>query len=112
MAISSRPQLSSATTSSSQVPNRPQLDADDVELLALLAQRLVPKRRARATHALLERVVQPEAEVPIAAPDAEEARLGEDHVVVDARVREGLEADALRWGRGAGAGDAQLLGGA
>lgn len=54
-----------------------------------------------AADAALEVIVQPEPVVAVAAADAEEARLAEHHVVVDAGVGEGFEADPVG-GRGAG----------
>lgn len=83
--------------STTRIPYRPQLDTDDIEFLALIAQGLVAKCEARAADTLFKRVVQPEAVMSIATSDAQETRLAEHHVVVHARIGECLEADAF-WG--------------
>lgn len=89
-------------------PYDPQFHPEDVELLPLVAKRLVEKRVALGAVAAAQAVVEPQPEGPaVPAADAQELGLAEHAVVVSARVREGLEADALRRryrGRGASVG--------
>lgn len=84
--------------------NHPQLDPQDVELLALLAEALVGEGVAGSAVAPAERVVEPQPEpAPAPAPHRQESRLAEHAVVVRPAVREVLEPDALLlhgWARG------------
>lgn len=51
----------------SSATNQPHLDTDHAELLPFITQRLVPERQAARADALLERVVQPQPVMSIAA---------------------------------------------
>ena len=76
---------------STDVPN---LDAQDIELLALVAQRCISKGWTRAADAVLEAVVQPQSVMArVSAADAQEVRLAQHQIVVDAAVGKGLEAE-------------------
>lgn len=84
--------------------NDPELNAEDVELLALVAKGLVGEGIAGGAVATTKGVVEPEAEAAAApATDRQEPRLAEHAVVVGAAVGEVLEPDALPvHGRGRG----------
>lgn len=83
--------------------NQPHFHAQHAELVALVAQRLVAERQAPRADALLERVVQPQAVVPVAAADRQPVRLAVDVEVILAAIGEGLEPDRRAQGdRGAG----------
>lgn len=87
--------------SSSQYPK---LDTQYPELLALVTERLVAKGVTAPAVAAIEAVVEPQAIVAVAGSHAQKACLAVNVVVVDARVRERLEADRLAWcGRRLGA---------
>src|SRR5262245_18977095 len=73
--------------------NHPQFNANNAKLRSCVAQRLVTKRLAGRAVAHVERVVQPQAVVATARPHAQEARLAVNVEVVEAAVRERLEAN-------------------
>ena len=54
----------------SGIPNTPNLHSQNLKLLPLLTQRLIPKRQAVTTNTLLKRVVQPQSIMPISTTNA------------------------------------------
>lgn len=79
----------------------PQLNANNLKFPSrFLTQRLIPESLTGATNTLLKGVIEPEAISSITAANTQEVGFAEDHVIVDTRVRERLEADAMVIGRG------------
>jgi len=88
-------QQATSTSNSPRIPNTPQLHPQNLKLLPLIAKRLIPKRRTRATNPLLQVIIQPKPIVPIATADAKKRRLAQHQVVVDAAVGKSFEAEPL-----------------
>lgn len=79
------------TPNARSVPDTPHLHPHDLELLALLAQALVPERHTRTADPSFQHLVKPQPVPPIPTAYAQETVLTENQIVVDPAVWERFE---------------------